>query len=97
MGIGPAGLGVLHTSGNAGLVPLLALWTTVMKLTTTVAGMGTPDQTGPTTRAARAPPSAVAVMSMLPGPAQRRWYACVARHSEAGTHAAPISPRQSAG
>src|SRR5262245_37031343 len=39
MGIGPAGLGVLQTSGNAVAIPLLDLWTTVRKLTLTVAGI----------------------------------------------------------
>ena len=36
---GAGGAGVLHTSGKAMLMPLEALWTTVRKLTLTVAGM----------------------------------------------------------
>ena len=39
IGIGPAGDGVLHTSGNAIVVPLLLAWTTDRKLTPTVTGM----------------------------------------------------------
>jgi fucose permease len=40
IGIGPPGLGVLQTSGNAIVVPLLDACTTDMLLTPTVTGMG---------------------------------------------------------
>src|SRR6266545_3672714 len=39
MGIGPPGLGVLHTSGKADVIPLLSLWTTDRLFTPTVTPM----------------------------------------------------------
>src|SRR5438034_11522936 len=68
IGTGPAGVGVLHTSGKAMAMPSLDLWTTVIMFTLIVAGMsGTPCYTfAPTTaggwviqKAARSPLSAL--------------------------------------
>jgi hypothetical protein len=42
MGIGPAGVGVLHTSGKDMVIPVLPAWTTVIMFTLVVTGMFLP-------------------------------------------------------
>src|SRR5688572_11189544 len=69
MGIGPAGEGVLHTSGKPMTIPLEDEWTTVRMLTFTDAGMADYPRWSVTSAAARWPEvDAVRTRSMPPSP-----------------------------
>src|SRR5688572_29599450 len=97
MGMGPAGDGVLHTSGNAIAMPLEAAWTTVLLLTFTVAGMSSSVCVGQlgsaTTVVAPRQPLVDEVVTRAAEPAPgARARPCAARPSSSGPAAAPTSP-----
>src|SRR5436190_22180541 len=96
MGIGPAGDGVLHTSGNDIAIPLLPAWTTVREFTFNVAGI-TIQLLREIRAVARSLPSDAPqiITSGVPAYSLRRL--STAQTAFKAPLAAPTSPMQSAG